>query len=582
MENKQMTLNRCIMWVTNLGEENWMSKNNSQEIMRKMAKQHQRFGLRKLSVGVASVLLGTTFIFGSGLVAHADETTAVVDNTAETQQTSTSVASSSDQDGASAASSQSSSTANVAQSEATPAVNVQNNKKTNNAAVNDGAKNVTTPSSAAINSKVKEDQLTGNKQQAAPVVLSEEPTESSAPASDKQTPQVKIPFKVQYELQDGTYRTTTKEFTFNLNPNGDSDWMVPDDVDTKFGEFKNNIIKKYYRQGYTYDDPGADSLDIGWPHNIMSADDLQTIKNNHGELPTDWCSPDGNLSIKFYGRTVTIVTPNDKKSYYQDDNGYAAADVKKGDLVPGTSAHFLKDIPVSDVGFDCTRSIVFHYWDGHTETKKQTISVGRLSEVDDNLITGELTGLDGEWPDFEQWDEYDLPENTYFMHPSDNVYSNPVDGEYSLNARSFDPNKPDERNVTVDVYVGQPAHYTFKYVNMLTGETLTPWVNNGEGDQNAYLDPSWSGQKLADYIGNGDLDSDGQASTNDRPAYAINGYKLLNYDQIAQQKIDGQDQTITFEYAPLSPVVTKYVDEKSGKVIYQGYIDNVKNKALPG
>lgn len=177
-----------------------MSKNNSQEIMRKMAKQHQRFGLRKLSVGVASVLLGTTFIFGSGLVAHADETTAVVDNTAETQQTSTSVASSSDQDGASAASSQSSSTANVAQSEATPAVNVQNNKKTNNAAVNDGAKNVTTPSSAAINSKVKEDQLTGNKQQAAPVVLSEEPTESSAPASDKQTPQVKIPFKVQYEL----------------------------------------------------------------------------------------------------------------------------------------------------------------------------------------------------------------------------------------------------------------------------------------------------------------------------------------------------------------------------------------------
>lgn len=41
-----------------------MSKNNSQELMRKMANKHQRFGLRKLTVGVASVLLGTTFMIG--------------------------------------------------------------------------------------------------------------------------------------------------------------------------------------------------------------------------------------------------------------------------------------------------------------------------------------------------------------------------------------------------------------------------------------------------------------------------------------------------------------------------------------
>lgn len=37
-----------------------------------MEKQRQRFGLRKLNVGVASVLLGTTFILGSGTIAHAD------------------------------------------------------------------------------------------------------------------------------------------------------------------------------------------------------------------------------------------------------------------------------------------------------------------------------------------------------------------------------------------------------------------------------------------------------------------------------------------------------------------------------
>lgn len=52
-----------------------MSKNNAQEYVRKMEPQRQRFGLRKLSVGVASVLLGTTFMVG-GTVAHADSTPA--------------------------------------------------------------------------------------------------------------------------------------------------------------------------------------------------------------------------------------------------------------------------------------------------------------------------------------------------------------------------------------------------------------------------------------------------------------------------------------------------------------------------
>ena len=50
-----------------------MSKNNAQEYVRKMEPQRQRFGLRKLSVGVASVLLGTTFMVG-GTVAHANST----------------------------------------------------------------------------------------------------------------------------------------------------------------------------------------------------------------------------------------------------------------------------------------------------------------------------------------------------------------------------------------------------------------------------------------------------------------------------------------------------------------------------
>lgn len=55
-----------------------VSKNNHKLIAEKNRKnEKQRFALRKLNVGVASVLLGVTFsVYGGGqLVAHADTTT---------------------------------------------------------------------------------------------------------------------------------------------------------------------------------------------------------------------------------------------------------------------------------------------------------------------------------------------------------------------------------------------------------------------------------------------------------------------------------------------------------------------------
>ena len=45
-----------------------VSKNNAKMVQRKMADQKQKFGIRKLSVGVASVLLGTLFYMQSGTV----------------------------------------------------------------------------------------------------------------------------------------------------------------------------------------------------------------------------------------------------------------------------------------------------------------------------------------------------------------------------------------------------------------------------------------------------------------------------------------------------------------------------------
>ena len=49
-----------------------VSKNNFQNKMQAQARQVPHWSLRKLTVGVASVLLGTTFYFGMGAVAHAD------------------------------------------------------------------------------------------------------------------------------------------------------------------------------------------------------------------------------------------------------------------------------------------------------------------------------------------------------------------------------------------------------------------------------------------------------------------------------------------------------------------------------
>lgn len=60
-----------------------LSKNNLQLMDERNAQQHQRFGLRKLTIGVASVLLGTTFIMGT---AHA-----AVDQPSTSTETSTAV-----------------------------------------------------------------------------------------------------------------------------------------------------------------------------------------------------------------------------------------------------------------------------------------------------------------------------------------------------------------------------------------------------------------------------------------------------------------------------------------------------------
>lgn len=64
-----------------------MSKNNIKELLNKMRPQRPHYGIRKLSIGVASVLLSITIFAGEGAVAHADSQNNV-NNTVQTGNTS--------------------------------------------------------------------------------------------------------------------------------------------------------------------------------------------------------------------------------------------------------------------------------------------------------------------------------------------------------------------------------------------------------------------------------------------------------------------------------------------------------------
>ncbi|WP_295731108.1 BspA family leucine-rich repeat surface protein [uncultured Limosilactobacillus sp.] len=61
-----------------------MSSNNRKELVRKMTEQRQRFALRKYTVGVASVLIGLTFV--GGVTGHADVAHEPVSETSVSQQ----------------------------------------------------------------------------------------------------------------------------------------------------------------------------------------------------------------------------------------------------------------------------------------------------------------------------------------------------------------------------------------------------------------------------------------------------------------------------------------------------------------
>ena len=387
--------------------------------------------------------------------------------------------------------------------------------------------------------------------------------------------EVKVPYQIFVTNDDTMFstngKTETKYWTFKITSTGDSDddWAVPTDVDTQWEQFKQGIINHYTSQGYVSNGSGPDTLGI--INQKWTSSDVRAITKNQGILPEDMYIPDTTMQLSFYAKGLNLISQSEKnQADYKDDDRYVAGPVTTADLVPGTNIHYKKDISKNDLEHDYTRKIILHYWDGSTKEIDQVAPY--TQSIDYNVVTGEEEryGFYGDG-----FPEYKLPAYSFKMHEPNKIYSVAI---YN-GVKTTVPADSTQKNERVDYYVGKPAHYTFKYVNTLTGE---PLLADGNEENSSYFDASWAGHQLGDYLQGGDVNPDGSVSTNDIQVMQIGGYKLLNYDQVAKMPIKGQDTTVTLEYAPLSPVVTNYVDEDSGDVIYTNTINNDENGALPG
>lgn len=65
--------------------EKLMTSKKNRNLTRNLADEKQRFGIRKFSVGVASVLLGTSLMFGANTqIVHADSENGGINSSTET------------------------------------------------------------------------------------------------------------------------------------------------------------------------------------------------------------------------------------------------------------------------------------------------------------------------------------------------------------------------------------------------------------------------------------------------------------------------------------------------------------------
>lgn len=179
-----------------------VSRNNQRIKIERMLNQKQRFGIRKLSIGVVSVLLGTTFFLGNGVV-HAD----TVSNSQITT-TSSTPASSSDSSNVTSTSSETGSAASSATTNDTSASSATSSTSAASSSQSASASSAATSSSAPTSAS----QTSTSSKLSAAKMLVATTTSSNASASV-----VDSSGNTSSTLAANTYKNYSLSYTVTLN-----------------------------------------------------------------------------------------------------------------------------------------------------------------------------------------------------------------------------------------------------------------------------------------------------------------------------------------------------------------------------
>ncbi|WP_295745554.1 YSIRK-type signal peptide-containing protein [uncultured Limosilactobacillus sp.] len=511
-----------------------MGKNNLQIVRRKTVSQRQRFGLRKLGVGVASVMLGVTFFAGQGLVAHADS------NTTTDQATVAANSSVLTQSGTSDKTSHQGGTT------------AQTDQEVSAKSTGGGIVGLTRSTSTVENSSTA----------TAPAISTTgDHRISSAPNTSSTNDQATASALVHDEAK------LTLNFKDNVNPdNHFAAVTISGQLGKDVADQLIQAIRQKEAQHYVYD--GDDGKLFYYDYGDKCA------ALNKSEVTLNQAHQTVTISLGHHYKWVYHNQPTNQPGLTKDDLNhtymqtinYVYPDSSQNKTVVNTLTAY-RSAKVDET----TGEISYDKWT-YTDYKNEW----------PEIVLPSASGK--AYLDPAGWHYYD-PDN----YSPTKVRYEPVwyedenaDGQKILRGR-----KCDGHDVTINAYLGNIT-YHLKYVNALTGQTLAvptkhkDDVTDGRGNYDVQFGLNAAETTIGQF----------QSSQLNGPFIAsIPGYKFVegdltgtdikgDYNVLKDQQIGSTDRTLVLKYAPLSPIEIQFVDQDRNQVLKK--ITMPTTDALPG
>lgn len=503
-----------------------VSKNNFKLLAEENANKHQHFGLRKLSIGVASVLLGTTFFLGATTNVYADSAVA---SKGETQPVALNSNISSQ-----AASQQGSSTA------------VQSNASASNAELNEAASNAgseaqtTTPASAANSTQtVSVDALKGIA--VGSTDLGQNKSEVKKPTFSGT---VYVSPKQNYKYGDKL------SLRYRLTTYGDSDIQDPQFILMVPGGFSANLNDFNWSPATTYNPQAKDLGHVG-PNNEQVF--LVTLSKNptwnSGQFVTFDAVADSAGPYKYsdFGTPLVSVITDYANAGDIAEKGAGTTTIK---LKNGQSFKVAKSIyTINEKQWSESGSkIGYNVNAGTTQLDQSQYSIKNIStKVEGNDQKGDealnatiqLNGniSDGSYIDFRMGIPYhDEATNTTQYEPYDSNVQSTFDIPYQGQTIGTVYNMGDYSRLVFNKSVNDFNNPKINITLRWTSDNGIASLSNIDGRNYIYQetqDPLKNGIKF-DYIPKNDIDINGQKFTS---GFGANGNGIVNGTYVYLKKI---------------------------------------------